>query len=62
LITIGSFTQDAIGEAKRDGATPIELIDGEELLNKLKSLGLGVKTKRLEVEEIVVEKEWFAGI
>ena len=31
LITTGSFTTDAKGEATRDGAPPVDLIDGERL-------------------------------
>jgi len=32
LITTGSFTRDARSEAQRDGATPIDLIDGDDLV------------------------------
>ena len=31
VITTGTFTRDAIKEATRDGAPPIDLIDGELL-------------------------------
>jgi restriction system protein len=40
FITTGTFTKDAMREATRDGATPIDLIDGEQFLDKLKELGL----------------------
>jgi restriction system protein len=40
FITTGSFTRDAIKEATRDGAPPIDLIDGEQLIEKLKELSL----------------------
>jgi len=30
--------------------------------DKLKELGLGVKTKTIEVEEVVVDRDWFASI
>lgn len=53
FITTAIFTKDARDEAYREGAIPIELIDGEELLDKMKELGLGVK----QVTE--VDKEWF---
>ena len=36
LITTGTFTKDARAEAQRDGAPPIDLIDGESLVEKLK--------------------------
>ncbi len=47
-------------EAKRDGASPIDLINGEEIAEKLKELALGVKTEL--VERISVDTAWFEGI
>ena len=38
LITTGSFTADARREAQRDGTPPMDLIDGEALVQKLKEL------------------------
>ena len=35
FITTGAFTRDAIKEATRDGASPIDLIDGEDLVDML---------------------------
>lgn len=60
IITTGSFTRDADREATRDGAPPIDLIDGEQFMDKLKDFGLGVTKKQVEVVE--VNAEWFAGI
>lgn len=57
FITTGTFTRDARQEATRDGAPPVDLIDGEELVQKLKELRLGVKVEQEEVVE--VDKEWF---
>jgi len=62
LITTGNFTKDAVKEATRDGAPAIDLIDGDQLINKLKELNLGVQTKRIEVEQILVDQNWFASI
>lgn len=64
FITTGNFTKDAIQEATRDGAPPIDLVDGEQLVDKLKELSLGIRTEKkiIEVEQIVVEPEWFANI
>jgi len=31
-------------------------------MDKLKELALGVKTKTVEVEEIVVERDWFSSV
>jgi restriction system protein len=60
IITTGSFTRDASLEATRDGAPPLDLIDGEQLIDKLKDLRLGVLMKQVEVVE--VNTEWFAAI
>jgi restriction system protein len=62
LITTGTFTKDAVKEATRDGAPAIDLVDGEQLLDKLKELGLGVNIRKVEVEEISIVREWFEGI
>lgn len=43
IITTGSFTADASREASRDGAPPIELVDGERLVGLLAELELGLK-------------------
>lgn len=57
FITTGTFTRDAKEEAFRDGSIPIDLIDGIQLADKMKELGLGIKIK---TEEIVdVDIEWF---
>lgn len=62
LITTGNFTKDAVREATRDGAPAIDLIDGDLLIDKLKELSLGVNTKLVEIEEIMIDEEWFATI
>lgn len=53
LITTGRFTRDAQTEAKREGATPIELIDGPELCDLMKELRLGVQVEM--VEQVTVD-------
>jgi restriction system protein len=60
VITTGTFTRDARIEATRDGAPPIDLVDGEALLDKLKELRLGVDVRM--IEDVSVISEWFAGI
>lgn len=57
IITTGNFTPDANREATRDGAPPIDLIDGATLCEHLKKLGLGVETKM--VEEVSIRRQWF---
>ncbi|MCP3966593.1 MAG: restriction endonuclease [Lentisphaerae bacterium] len=60
FITTGTFTRDAIKEATRDGAPPIDLMDGDQLADKLKELGLGIKKEM--VEKISVDTKWFKSI
>lgn len=40
FITTGTFTRDAIKEATRDGAPPIDLIDGEQVSSTAEGIGL----------------------
>lgn len=42
IITTGTFTTEARREATRDGVPPIELIDGERLVEMLEQLELGL--------------------
>ncbi len=44
IITTGTFTAEARREASRDGVPPIELIDGEKLVDMLEHLELGLKS------------------
>lgn len=60
FITTGSFSRDALKEAVRDGAPPIDLIDGDQLAEKLKELKLGVVTEL--IENVSVNEDWFKGI
>jgi restriction system protein len=62
FVTTGSFTKDAIKEASRDGASPIDLIDGDLLVDKLKEFGLGINTKIVEVEKISIDPDWFDSL
>jgi len=57
FITTGTFTSAAINEAKRDGAPAIDLIDGNDLAEKLKELKIGVRTDTVEV--VTVDDNWF---
>lgn len=60
FITTGTFTRDAVREATRDGAPPLDLIDGEQLADKLKELRLGISTE--VVERISVDESWYRSI
>lgn len=52
IISTGTFTAEARREASRDGAPPIELIDGEKLVGMFKELELDLKpVKTYEIDE-----------
>lgn len=57
IITTGRFTKEAKNEANRDGVTPIELIDGERLVELFEKHHLGLKP--VIVSEI--DHEFFKG-
>lgn len=60
FVTTSNFTRDAIKEATRDGAPPIDLIDGDQLVNKLKELKLGLKVEY--IENILIDDKWYKSI
>jgi restriction system protein len=55
ILTTGYFTQQAESEASRDGAQPIELVDGESLVRLLGELELGLRP----VAAFEVDKQFF---
>ena len=46
VLTTGTFTTDAKREAIRDGAPPIELVDGDKLVEMFENLSLGLRPKK----------------
>ncbi len=60
IMTTGSFSREAKKEAQRDGATPIDLIDGNDFAEKLKELNLGVTVEL--VEEVKIKPDWFKNL
>ena len=55
ILTTGTFTTDAKREAIRDGATPIELVDGDKLIEMFAELNLGLRPKR----DYELDREFF---
>jgi restriction system protein len=52
IISTGNYTAEARREASRDGAPPVELIDGERLVGMFKDLELGLKpVKTYEIDD-----------
>lgn len=60
FVTTGTFTAQASDEATRDGATAIDLIDGDRLCLLLKENKLGVATQT--IEQVGVDAAWFDTI
>ena len=60
IITTGRFTGEANKEATRDGATPIDLIDGSLLVGKLRELQLGITTRM--IEHVEVDRSFFEKV
>lgn len=57
IITTGRFTKEAKSEANRDGVTPIELIDGDRLVELFEKYRLGLKP----VTVFEIDLEFFKG-
>jgi restriction system protein len=62
LITTGTFSREARKEAQRDGAPPLDLMDGEDIVAKLKEFGLGIEVRQRIVEEITVDAVYFENL
>jgi restriction system protein len=60
LITTGRFTTEAKREATRDGAPLIDLVDGDQLCELLKTLRIGVTSEM--VEQVTISSEVFKTI
>lgn len=56
IITTGTFTSDASKEARRDGVPPIELVDGQKLIEMFEKLELGLRPKKT----YEVDRDFFA--
>ena len=57
ILTTGRFTKEAKNEANRDGVIPIELIDGERLVELFEKYELGLKPFMV----YVIDHEFFNG-
>ena len=58
FITTGRFSAAAIEEANRPGTSPIDLVDGEELIEKLRELQLGI----IPVNDYIIDESWFMSL
>ena len=55
FLTTGNFTKGAKQEANRDGAEPVELLDGEDICLLMRELMLGVTREEI----ITIDHNWF---
>lgn len=62
LITTGTFSAEAKREATRDGAPPVDLIDGQRLCDLLQRYELGVTTVTRQVQEFSVQETFFSDV
>ena len=54
FITTRTFTRDVKREAQRNGAPPIDLIDGNLLAENLR-LGVAIRIR----EDVIIKASWF---
>lgn len=47
IMTTGTFSRDAVREAERDGAPPVELVDGQKLVEMFEKVELGLRRKTI---------------
>lgn len=59
LITTGDFSKNARDEAVREGAVPIDLVDGDALCDLLKQYELGVSVELKQEEVVNVRPNFF---
>jgi len=60
FVTTSTFSRDAVKEASREGAPPIDLIDGDSLVEKLKEFKLGMKIDI--IEKVEIDPKWYETI
>ena len=62
IITTGTFTPAARAEATRDGAPPVDLVDGDEFCDLIVEHRLGVEVTERRVMDVVVDEGFFANL
>lgn len=62
IITTGTFTRAAKNEATRDGAPPIDLIDGASLVDLLRQTRVGVIVTPRTVEDVEIDSDFFNSL
>jgi restriction system protein len=60
VFTTGRFTDGGRQAARKDGAVPVELIDGEKLCALLKKHKLGVEVKT--IEQVEIKRDLFSAL
>lgn len=49
ILTTGTFTRQAREESSRHGALPVELVDGEKMMEMFETLKFGLEERRVFV-------------
>ena len=62
LITTGTFTPDAKLEASRDGAPPIDLIDGDRLCDLLAEHRIGLMVTTRTINEVTIDPDYWNNL
>ncbi|MEZ5185630.1 MAG: restriction endonuclease [Candidatus Nanopelagicales bacterium] len=62
LITTATFTAEAKAEASRDGAPPVDLVDGATLCDLLADYGIGVNVTERVVREVEINHQELGAI
>lgn len=62
LITTANFTASAKAEATRDGAPPVDLIDGNELVELMRRYELGVRSVPRTVYDVEIDLPFFKAV
>ncbi len=62
LITTGNFTSEALRDATREYAPEVELYDKKKFIDKLKELGIGIRSEIVRVERVVIDTQWFRDV
>ncbi len=60
FVTTGRLTSDALQEALREGATAIDLVDGDNLCDPMRQHGPGATVET--VERVRIDEEFFRNI
>ena len=62
IITLGTVTGEARRQSANSRAPVIDVMDGDTLVNQLKSLNIGIVRDIIQVERVTIDPDFFANI